>query len=411
VSLRKTLSYPHVKRFYLSRLISSFGNGMGPIALAFGILHLHKTSSQSNLNGNARELGFVLGAQTLAMLCIIPFGGVLADKYGRIFMIGLADIVGGSAFLVQAYFFHTGNPPIVILFLCNAIYGIAWGIFWPAFAGVLPAIIPEELLQQGNSINQFISNGSLIIGTAIGGWLIAVFGSTWALTIDASTFVIAGMLVISLARLTPPRSHTGASMFQDLREGWQVFLSFRWIVATVAGFSFLVLIWAATDSVLGPLIALKYFHGPKSWALVMSAEAIGLLVGSLAGMRIKVRYPMRFLTIITLIFPVYVFTLARPQQLWIIAVAAFLTGVTWDLWGSVWSTAMQREVPREALSRVSAFDGLGSLLLRPVGLAIAAPLAALIGLTHLLELFSGLTVIIILTVLALPSVWRMQLAE
>ena len=381
---------------------------MGPIALAFGLLHLHRAG---NLNSGARELGFVLGAQTLAMLCVIPFGGVLADKYGRIFMIGAADIIGGAALVVQAFYFHTGHVPIAALFICNCVFGLMWGIFWPAFSGVLPSILPEELLQQGNSINQFISNGSLIIGTAVGGWLIAAFGSTLALAIDASTFVIAGCLVIGLRRLTPPREQTGASMFADLREGWHVFLSFRWIVATVAGFSFFVLVWAATDSVLGPLIALKYFHGPKSWALVMSSEAVGLLVGSLVGMRIKVKYPMRFLTIITFVFPLYVFTLAKPERLWIIAAAAFVTGVMLDLWGSMWSTAMQREVPREALSRVSAWDGLGSLLLRPVGLAIAAPLASLMGLTRVLELFSVASALIVLGVLAMPSVWRMQLTE
>jgi len=380
---------------------------MGPIALAFGILHLHRMHS---LTSGGRELGFVLGAQTLAMLCVIPFGGVLADKYGRILIIGLADIVGGSVLLVQSFFFHTGNVPNYVLFACNAIFGLMWGIFWPAFSGVLPSLLPEELLQQGNSINQFISNGSLIIGTAIGGWLITAFGSTWALTIDASSFVIAGSLVIGLRQLTPRAPESHVTFFHDMREGWRIFLSFHWIVATVAGFSFFVLIWAATDSVLGPLIAVKYFHGPKSWATVMSAEAFGLLVGSLIGMRIKVRYPMRFLTAITVVFPVYVLTLAKPQQLWIIAVAAFVTGVMLDLWGSMWSTAMAREVPREALSRVSAFDGLGTLLLRPVGLAIAAPLASVIGLTHLLELFSALSLAIVLIVLALPSVWRMELS-
>ena len=72
---------------------------------------------------------------------------------------------------------------------------------------------------------------------------------------------------------------------------------------------------------------------------------------------------------------------------------------------------MAREVPREALSRVSAWDGLGSLLLRPVGLAIAAPLASLMGLTRVLELFSVASALIVLGVLAMPSVWRMQLTE
>lgn len=381
---------------------------MGPIALAFALLHKHGNHS---LNSGAKELGFVLFSQTVAMLVVIPFGGVLADKYGRVLMVGGADILGGTVFLFQAYSFHRGFPPFILLLICNALFGITWGVFWPSFSGVLPAILPEENLQQGNSINQFISNGSLIIGTALGGWLISAFGSTYALTTDALTFVIAGSLIIGLHNLTPARTEVGETMIDDLREGWRVFLSFPWIVVTVAGFSFFVLIWAATDSVLGPLVALQYFHGAKSWAAVMSSEAVGLLCGSLIGMKIKVRYPMRFLTAITMIFPVYVFTLAKPQHLWVIALAAFLTGVMLDLWGSIWSTCMQREVPREALSRVSAFDGMGTLLLRPVGLAIAAPLAAFLGLERTFELFAAATALIVLGVLAFPAVWRMELTD
>ena len=71
MSLKRTLAHRHVKRFYLARFISSFGNGMGPIALAFGILHLK--------NGSASELGLVLGSSTVAFLCVLPFGVVLAD--------------------------------------------------------------------------------------------------------------------------------------------------------------------------------------------------------------------------------------------------------------------------------------------------------------------------------------------
>ena len=84
MTVRHTLSHRYVKRFYLARLISNFGSGMGPIALAFGILHLP--------HGSAKELGFVLGAQIVAMLCILPFGGVIADKYGRLKICALSDL-------------------------------------------------------------------------------------------------------------------------------------------------------------------------------------------------------------------------------------------------------------------------------------------------------------------------------
>jgi len=47
-------------------------------------------------------------------------------------------------------------------------------------------------------------------------------------------------------------------MINDLRYGWNTFLSFSWIVIIVVAFSFTVMCWAAAESVLGPLIALKH---------------------------------------------------------------------------------------------------------------------------------------------------------
>ena len=286
-----------------------------------------------------------------------------------------------------------------------------WGLFWPSLSGVLPALLPEEKFQQGNAINQFVGNFAMIAGTAVGGYLITAFGSTVALLIDALTFIFSGCVVMTFRKLTPAREETGASIREDMREGWKVFISFRWIVITVAGFSFLVMVWSGAQDVLGPVIALKHFHGAKSWAFVITLESAGYIVGSLLGIKIKVTYPMRFLTAISVTLTGYLMLLARPAPLLLLAFGAFLWGITLDLWGALWGTAFQLTIPREALSRASAFDGLGTLLLRPVGLAIAAPLAAVLGVSRTITIFAAISLIFILGMLAIPAVWHMKLPD
>ena len=403
MTIRSTLGHKYIKRFYLARFVSNLGNGMGPIALAFGILHLP--------HGSAKELGFVLGAQVVALLCMLPFGGVIADKYGRIRICAISDVTGGLVLLVQIFYFHLGHVPIAALLFSNIGFGLMWGLFWPSFSGVLPALLPEEQFQQGNAINQFVGNFAVISGTAVGGYLITAFGSTIALLIDALTFIFSGCLVFTFRKLTPAREETGASIRADMKEGWRVFISFRWIVVTVAGFSFLVMVWSGAQDVLGPVIALKHFAGAKSWAFVITLESAGYVVGSLLGIRIKIKHPMRFLTGISVTLTLYLFLLARPAPLLLLAFGAFLWGITLDLWGALWGTAFQRTIPREALSRASAFDGMGTLLLRPVGLAIAAPLAGLLGVGRTITIFAVISLIFILGMLAIPAVWQMELPE
>ena len=403
MSYTELFGYRYIKRFYFARFISNFGNGMSPIALAFGILHLP--------NGDANLLGLVLGATTVAMLIMSPFGGVLADKFGRIRAVAFADLVGAAGLFVQVAYFATGNVPIAVLLIVNMNFGLMWGIFWPAMSGVLPALVPDEHLQKTNSVNNFFSNGAIILGAAVGGIIVAGWGSTWALAIDAATFVIGGSLLFSFRHVSPRSAQTENSMFDDLIHGWKIFISYRWIVIGVFGFSFIILAWAAGENVLGPLIALKEFNGAKSWSLVLTFEGIGLILGSIIGIKIKLKYPLRFLLLISFSISLYMWSMAKPQSIWFIAFCALLWGMTIDLWTTIWSTAMAREVPREALSRVSAFDAMGTMLLRPVGLAIAGPLSVAIGLSNALYALAIFSAIFILGMLAIPDMRNMQITE
>jgi hypothetical protein len=166
--------------------------------------------------------------------------------------------------------------------------------------------------------------------------------------------------------------------------------------------------WAAAEYVLGPLIALEHFNGATSWSFVITAESAGLIVGSLVAIKVKPKYPMRFLMLSSFTITLYIWSLAKPQSLVVIAFCAFLFGITLDLWGTLWSTALQRKVPRDSLSRVSSFDAMGSLMFRPIGLAIAAPLSSLLGIQTFVYILSAITVVAIVLPLFNKGVWSMS---
>ena len=389
-----------MKRLFIARFISNFGNGMGPIALAFGILALP--------NGSANMLGLVLGATTVVFLIMAPFGGVIADKYGRARMVGLTDMAAGLVLFIQVFYFATGDVPIAVLLITNGFFGLMWGIFWPAFSGLMPAVLPEAGLQKGNALNAFMHNAGVILGAAAAGLLIDVFGVAFTLAIDAASFFISGLMIFTFRHLTPRAEHTENTMLDDLLHGWRVFLSFRWIVIIVGAFSFIVMCWAAAENVLGPLIALEHFNGPKSWSFVITAESAGLIVGSIIAIKVKPKYPLRFLMLSSFTITFYIWSLAKPQSLLMIAFGAFLFGITLDLWGTLWSTALQRKVPRDSLSRVSSFDAMGSMMFRPIGLAIAAPLSTLLGIENFLQILAAITVVAIIVPLLDPQVRNMS---
>jgi MFS family permease len=63
------------RRLFAARTISNLGNGIAPIALAFGVLELPGTTPTS--------LSLVLAAQAVPLVVMLPIGGVIADRFGR----------------------------------------------------------------------------------------------------------------------------------------------------------------------------------------------------------------------------------------------------------------------------------------------------------------------------------------
>ena len=90
---------------------------------------------------------------------------------------------------------------------------------------------------------------------------------------------------------------------------------------------------------------------------------------------------------------------AAAAPLAVVVVLAFGAGLAFALFEIWWETALVRHIPPHALSRVSAYDWMGSLALLPLGFAIAGPLAAALGARTVLGV--GAAAALVVLVLAL----------
>jgi hypothetical protein len=146
--------------------------------------------------------------------------------------------------------------------------------------------------------------------------------------------------------------------------------------------------------IAGPLIAggLTITIG-AGWAL-------GALIGDALALRLSPRYLLRWPRLLELLTVPMIVSLAFGAPAPALIGAALLLGITITLPDALWFTALQREVPEEALSRVSAFDMLGSLVLRPVGFSIAAVLVVVGAKASLLALAVVLISVTLLSMLA-----------
>ena len=250
--------------------------------------------------------------------------------------------------------------------------------FFPAASGIVPQTVPRSMLQSANAVLRLGQNSSWIVGAALGGLVVAATSPAIGVAVDAATFFLAAFF-IGLIRLPRELRMEASNFFAELAEGWREFRSRIWLWVIVLQFGFVNAIEQGTQSVLGPAIAKDHFGGAAGWGLVVTAQSLGLLVGGFLLLRVR---PSRLLLTATLgMFLTIPFLLALAGPLPLIAVIALaaLAGVGVEIFGIMWDTTMQQEIPAEKLSRVYSYDALGSWVLIPLGLAVAGPCAELFG--------------------------------
>jgi len=171
----------------------------------------------------------------------------------------------------------------------------------------------------------------------------------------------------------------GSTVLRELREGWGDFWSRGWLWSIVLQFGVVNAFESGAMGVLGPGVAKKHLGGPTAWGAILGATVVGNVLSGVLMLRWR---PRRILLVATLaVFPLALpaLALAGPAPLVVVIAAGFAAGLSVEIFGVLWDTAMQQEIPQEKLSRLYSYDALGSWGLMPIALATLGPLAAAIG--------------------------------
>jgi hypothetical protein len=345
-SYLRVLRYPDFRYLFLGQSASAVGDQVVIVALALYI---------TQRTGSATDLGVVLAAQALPLIALILFGGVWADRVSRQRIMIAADLVRASLHGVLAALILTGGASVAEMVVIEALFGAARAFFNPAYTGLLPQTIAEDHAQEARALSSTTANLAILVGPALGTGLVVWLGAGEAFAFDAGTFVLSAAL---LARVRArPRAGADAgpapgSVLHDLRAGWREVASRPWVWATISAFTGAVLC--------------AYARG-------------GAVIGALLGIRWRPARPTLAGLLLTLFWPLESIAFALAGPFAAVIALAFLAGLGFSLFEVWWETALVRHIPPHALSRVSAYDWMGSLALLPVGFAVAGPLAAALG--------------------------------
>ncbi|GAA2662523.1 MFS transporter [Streptomyces vastus] len=387
--------------FFTARTTSLLGDAMLPVAITAAVIRA---------GYGASGVGYALAALVAPFAALIIFGGVLSDRFGARRLMVISDTVRLCFQAVLALLFLLGTPHLWQILVLLALVGAGSAIFQPGVASITPRIARD--VQKANATLRISESVTVVIGPSLAGLLLVVSSPATVVALDALTYGVSGACLL-LLRSVPmgPAGRSGESSFRaDLVEGWREFRARTWLWSVIVVFMLWQVAGAGPTMTLGNS-TLVTDYGASAFGLVMSSLGAGSVLGGIVAIRLRPRYPLRAGALSMILWALMPLGVALGLPAPLIAGCYGVSGVGMAFWIVMFHTSVQTHIPQDVLGRVHAYDAAGSLVMKPVGQAVAGPLAVVVGTVPLLCVSASMALVVCALLLAIPAVRGLKRVE
>src|SRR5260221_173445 len=253
---------------FWGKLISATGTQMQIVAVSWQVYLL---------THSAVALGLIGLVQAIPRLIFSLVGGVFADVFDRRKMLIVIEILlaATSAALALCTIFNVIN--IVIVYIVVLIAASVSAFEFPTRQAIVPGLVPREQMTDAMSLNMAMMQLTFILGSTLGGFVIAWLGVANTYWIDViSYFVVIGSLLLMVVPRIPVEKRARAG-FGALADGMR-FLRAPPVILAVLSLDFFATFFGSPKSLL-PVYASDIMHvGPQGLGILLAATSIGALV-------------------------------------------------------------------------------------------------------------------------------------
>jgi MFS family permease len=346
------------------QLASNFGDACYAVALPWYVLAVH---------GGPLLLGTVLVAYGVPRTVLLAFGGAASDRWRPWTVMMASDTVRALGAATLAVAAGLGPANVAVLVPVAVVLGAGEGLFLPGSFAIVPALLPDDDLQAGNSLTYGGTQLATLVGPAVGGVVVGLLGPAPAFWVDAATFAVSAATLagIRAARSTPkaagpaPGPADRPSLLSLLRQPVLLTMLLITMAANLGS--------AGTGQVALPALARGPLHtGATGFGVLLAAEAAGGLLGTLiAGAVRPARRPVIVGSAGFLVAGVAL-ALVPYGGVFGAGAALALTGLLTGFANVVMITVFQRWAPPAVLGRLTGLLMLCSFGMFPVSAAAGA---------------------------------------
>ncbi len=190
------LANRNYRTFFIGQAVSLTGTWMQSVALAWLILQL---------TGSATWLGIAIALQTLPVLLLAPYGGLIVDRVDKRRLLITTQAIATAQALTLGLLTVTGHITMTWVLVLSVALGLINAIDNPGRQAFVREMVPPELVRNAVSLNAVLVNVARAVGPAVAGVLIATTDVGVCFLVNAVTFVaaIGAYLLMDRAQLTP----------------------------------------------------------------------------------------------------------------------------------------------------------------------------------------------------------------
>ncbi|MEG4852707.1 MFS transporter [Microcoleus sp. B5-D4] len=273
IQLPPALRSRNYRLFFAGQGLSLIGSWMTQVATVWLVY---------NLSDSPWMLGVVGFTSQIPTLILLPFAGVLIDRWNRHRVIIATQILAMVQSLALAFLALTGVVNIWQILVLSFFQGAINAFDAPARQAFVPELVEKkEDLANAIALNASMFNGARLIGPAIAGLLIATVGASYCFLIDGLSYiaVIAGLLAMKIKARKIAATNT--KPLQRLKEGFVYAFGFppiRAILLLLALVSFA----GMSHTVLVPIFATKILQGDaQTLGFLMASSGVGAFAGAI----------------------------------------------------------------------------------------------------------------------------------
>lgn len=367
---------------------------IGSSAVQFSIIfYLSMRTGSATVLGIAAIMGFLPGA------ILGSFAGVYIDRNRKKTVMMLADGFIALSSLVLVAAFMLGEPSIWLIFAILFARGVGTVFHGISMQAAIPLFVPLTELVKAGGWAQMINGAGNLIGPFLGAILIAHLDMQYVVMVDVVGAILAILCLLCVNLNDPKKEYTVAEKadFKQefklgivaLRKNKPLYKTLPHYVAT--GFLYMPI------NALFMLLVIEHYMGTEDAASAMEvAVGLGMIVGSfIIGKFAKMKYKLMVQAIDTAILGGFAVVIgALPPHLLPLAIGiTFVWGITVPFFSVPFGAYAQESIPPEELGRVTSLIYTLCYIGNPLGIAVASPIADVIGVDVLFVILGVLLII------------------